>query len=277
MVVGVDEPRELRSPDVSDGLLRLGVLTPHVASGPEAEFPAMAPGWITTQVVRVSGQAADDVAPGPPTPLAAAALTAPPLLDDAARSLAAGSIDAIGYASTSTGYALGFTDEAALVQRLCRRAGIPVAATCGSAVLALQVLEVDRIAIVHPPWFNDELNELGAAYFRGQGLHVLSSASATLSRDPRRIEAAAVDEWTARQVSDDAQAVFIGGNGFRAAAAIEALEAALERPVLTASQVLLWSLLGLAGATLEIGGYGRLFARTSTGDVQLSTEVGPRP
>jgi len=34
----------------------------------------------------------------------------------------------------------------------------------------------------------------------------------------------------------------------------------LGRPVLTANQVLLWNLLGQASASVEISGYGRLFA-----------------
>jgi maleate isomerase len=86
-------------------------------------------------------------------------------------------------------------------------------------------------------------------------LQVVSSASAGLSRDPGQIQPAAVAEWTARHVPDDVQAVFIGGNGFRAAGAIEALEVTIGRPVLTSNQVLLWHLLGQAGATFEVRGY----------------------
>ena len=52
----------------------------------------------------------------------------------------------------------------------------------------------------------------------------------------------------------------IGGNGFRAVGVIEALEADLDRPVLTANQVLLWAALATAGADpAMIEGYGRVF------------------
>ena len=127
-------------------------------------------------------------------------------------------------------------------------------------MLALGVLDVERIALVEPPWFDDELNELGAAYFRSQGFDVVSSASADLSQDPRQIDAASVCEWTSRHVTDDAEAVVMGGNGFRAAGAIAPLEAALGRPILTSNQVMLWNLLASAGATFTIRGYGQLFA-----------------
>jgi len=56
----------------------------------------------------------------------------------------------IGYASASSGYAIGFEGEAALVARLARRTGVAVAATCASAVLALRVLGVERMALVGP-------------------------------------------------------------------------------------------------------------------------------
>jgi uncharacterized protein len=225
-----------------DTVIRIGVLTPHVAAGPEAELPAMAPGRVMTCVARVASGA-------------------PALLDAGAEMLGQGSLGAIVYASTSSAYSIGFDAEAAVESRLSRRAGIPVVSTCSSAVHALRVLDVDRIAIVDPPWFDAGLNELGAAYFRGAGFDVLSSVSADLSQDPRRIEAADVFEWTSRHVGDDAEAVFIGGNGFRAAGAIADLEDTIGRPVLTSNQVLLWNALELTGAPFEVRGYGRLFAR----------------
>jgi maleate isomerase len=59
-----------------------------------------------------------------------------------------------------------------------------------------------------------------------------------------------------------ADAVMIGGNGFRAVGVIEALEADLDRPVLSANQVLLWAALATAGADpAVVEGYGRVFTR----------------
>jgi maleate isomerase len=254
------EPEPQLPEPMADRVIRIGVLTPHAAIGPEAEFPAMAPGRVVSCVARVPSDAATVVGPGstPTGPSELRALTAPELIDPAAELL--GAVDVIGYASTSSAYATGFDAEVALLSRLSRRVGIPVLATCASAVLALQVLDVERIALVDPPWFDAELNELGAAYFRSQGFDVVSSASADLSQDPRQIDAASVFEWTFRHVSDDVEAVFMGGNGFRAAGAIAPLEDALGRPVLTSNQALLWNLLAHAGARFRIRGYGQLFA-----------------
>jgi maleate isomerase len=230
-------------------VIRIGLLTPHFAVGPDVEFPEMAPGRVVTCVARVS------VVGGTSRPTASElrALTAAPL-DEAAATLEGCAVDAIAYASTTSAYAIGFDAEEALVSRLSKRIGSPVVTPCASAVLALRVLGVERIALVHPPWFDAEENELGTAYYQSQGFDIVSSASAALSQDPRQIDAADVSEWTSQHVSGDAEAVFIGGNGLRAAGAIAPLEAELGRPVLTANQVLLWSLLAEAGATLEVSG-----------------------
>jgi hypothetical protein len=40
-------------------VIRIGVLTPHVAVGPEEEFAAMAPAQLTTRVVRISADPPD--------------------------------------------------------------------------------------------------------------------------------------------------------------------------------------------------------------------------
>jgi len=213
----------------------------------------MAPGRLITCVARAPSTV--------PTVFGLRALTASPSLAEAAEALGRGSLDVVLFPSTSTAYAIGVDAEAALVSRLALLIGVPVLSTCASAVLALRTLGVERIALVGPPWFDRDLNDLGAAYFEGTGFDVVSSATAALTQDPREVDAAAVCAWTARHVSGDAEAIFIGGNGFRAAGAVAALEARLGRPVLTSNQVLLWNLLAEAspGTASEVAGYGRLF------------------
>lgn len=221
----------------------------------------MAPS-IAIRLVRVPVKVAGaGTAEAPPTsPVGLRALTAAHVLDEAVELGFTDPIDAIAYASTSSAYAIGFDDEVAVLARLSRRTDVPVVGTCASAVRALRLLDAGRVALVHPPWFDEELNELGASYFRSQGFEVVFSASAELSLDPGQIEPAAVVEWGARHIPDDAEAVFIGGNGFRAAAAIDELEFRTGRPVLESNQLLLWEILAQTSSTLSIRGFGRLFA-----------------
>jgi maleate isomerase len=68
-------------------------------------------------------------------------------------------------------------------------------------------------------------------------------------------------DWVRKNIPTAAEAVLIGGNGFRAVGVIEALEADLDRPILTANQVLLWAALTAAGANpATVQGYGRIFS-----------------
>src|SRR5437868_10857821 len=83
-----------------------------------------------------------------------------------------GSVDAVAYASTVSGYALGHRAEAALLERLRRECGVPVVASASSAVEALHTYDARRVTLIHPPWFDDETDERGARYFRDQGFDV---------------------------------------------------------------------------------------------------------
>jgi maleate isomerase len=220
----------------------------------------MAPGQLTTEVVRIPAEPAliDAESGAPTSPAELRTLTESLVLDEAAAMLS-DSIDAVGHASMTSAYVVGFDREAEMVSRLSALLAVPVAATCASAVLGLRALAVQRVALIGAPWFATELNDLGAAYFRSQGFDVVSSVSAELSKEPDEIGSADVVAWAARHVGDDAEGVFIGGNGFRTVAAIEPLEASISRPVLTSNQVLLWNLLARVGASFEISGFGQLF------------------
>jgi maleate isomerase len=157
-----------------------------MAIGPEEEIPAMAPGRAVTWAARLSRRAAPAGGDGDPTTASGpGTVTAWAELDEAADLLALAAVDVVGYASTSSAYAIGFEAEVAVVSRLSRRVGVPAAATCAGCVQALRVLGIERVALVHPPWFDVALNQLGALYYETQGFDVVSSASAALPRDPR--------------------------------------------------------------------------------------------
>jgi maleate isomerase len=242
---------------------RLGVLVPHAAIGTESELSAMIPDGVSLHsarvplgVMRAGGVMDPTIALEP-----ARAFAEPPLVDEAAALLATAPLHAIGFAFTSSSYVRGAADDERLRQRLeARTRGIPVAITATSAVLALRALGVSRVALVDPPWFSPELTALGAAYFRDQGIAVVSAAATGLPSEQRAIHPGQLYEWVKTHAPADAEAIFIGGNGFRAVGVIAALEEDLRLPVVTANQALCWHLLRLTGTRAPVIGYGRLFA-----------------
>ena len=242
-------------------MITAGVLTPHATAGADVEFARMAPGQVRTEVARIQAPASSTVDDGelPSSPDGLRALATPAAIDEAASALFPGSVDVLVYASTSSGYAIGYDAESALIARLQERWGVPACAASHSAVAALRSHQIERISLVHPPWFGSAQNQLGVEYFAGQGFEVVDAQLADLPNDPDLIEPAMVVERVAQHLSDRAEAVVIGGNGFRAAGAIQTLEDRVGRLVLEANQVLLWSVFQSADVTVDIRGFGVLF------------------
>jgi maleate isomerase len=250
-------------PDGWDLAARIGVLTPHADVGPESELRAMAPPMIGIYAARVpfgamaAGGQMDLTIPLAPV----RAFAEPPHVDQAAGLLAAAPLDAIGFGFTSSAYVIGAVGEEQMIRRLeSLTRGIPVVTPCAATVRALELLGAGRIALIDPPWFDRELNSLGQAYYSSAGLDVTWSAICGLASDQRAITPEGLHGWAIAHVPEEADAVLIGGNGFRAVGAVAALERDLGRPVLTANQVLLWAALRAAGTdTGSIRGYGRVF------------------
>ncbi len=243
-------------PDGAGTRARIGVLTPDFDPVPESEAWAMAPQGISIHASRVPWQ------PGASLLSAGRAqrFSDPPEVDMAVERLAETKPHAILYAFTSSSYTLDREATEALRVRLEVRAqGVPVVLAAEAASEALRTMNVRRIAVVHPPWFGAEANEKGRDYFRNSGFEVVSCAPMTPPRRFEEVSAAEVHDWVKSNVPRQAEGVLIAGNGLRAVGAIQALEASLSRPVLTANQVTFWQGLRAAGITASISDYGRLF------------------
>jgi maleate isomerase len=251
-------------PDGWGARARIGILMPHFDVGPEHEFAAMAPAGVTIHSTRVQlGVAMPGAATDPRIALAPVqAFAEPPAIDDAAELLAAAPLQAIAYGFFGSSYGLGVAGDHALQARLEKRThGIPVIIPGLASLRALRALGVRRLALIDPPWFSAELTRMGAAYFRSQEIEVVYAAPAAgLPNGQHDQHPARLYEWVRAHLPAAADAVVIGGNGFRAIGAIEALEEDTARPVLTANSVTFWNALRAAGVLAPVTHYGRLFA-----------------
>ena len=249
--------RELTSAALkSDGSgwrARIGVLTPDDDTVPESEFWTMAPDGVTVHAARV--------------PLVnLQSYSDPPGPDDAVGQLARLPLHGIVFAFTTTSYLLGTKGEQELTARLEKRAkGIPVLLPTVAATEAFRALGVRRIALIHPPWFDDDVVKKGVAYFQNQGFEVVHASHMTPARGVPHpnlgsdVTPAELYEFVRKQTPADAECVFIAGNGFRSIGVIAALEEDLGRPVLTGNQVAFWYALRLAGVGAEVDDYGQVF------------------
>ena len=252
---------KLFRPDGWGTRARIGLITPHMDIVPEAEFQTMATEDISIHVARVPLAWRGDSGPSLIGFDAVRSFAEPPFIDDAVEMLATTPLNSIAYGFTSSGYLLGPDGELELSKRLVERAGgVPVVFPCQAACIALHSLGLTRVAMVNPAWFPNELTSMGVDYFRKSDLEVVFSASATnLAQDQLSVTPKKVYEWVIRNVPESAEAIFLGGGGLRAIGAIEILEKELNRPVLTANQVIFWHALRVIGDLGNIEGYGKIF------------------
>jgi maleate isomerase len=235
-------------PDGVASLARIGVLTPDDDPVPESEIRAMAPDGVSVHTSRV-------------------------LWNGDARSFAEGAAGAaqllarlrprlILYAFTSSSHVLGDEAETRLATQIEERTnGSRVLFTCQAAVEALRLVDGRRVALIHPPWFSEEVNAKGKDYFRRRGFDVVSSVRIAPARTFQEVRPAEVYDAVVANTPRDADAVFIGGNGLRAIGTIRALEEHLHKPVITANQVLMWHALTVMGITASVARYGSLFEK----------------
>lgn len=227
---------------------RIGVLTPDFDPVPESEIAAMAPPGVSVHASRISRRPqAHGYAEAPHVDNAVDRLTelAPPAI-------------LFGYSSSS--YVMERQEEESLRTRLQQKVpGTTVVLPTLAAVAALRALKIQHIAIMHPPWFSADMNANGERYYRGHGLEVVRCERMTPARIFTEVRPAEVFERAKALIPSNAECLLIAGNGLRAVGAIAQLEAALERPVLTANQVLLWAALQRIGGANEVIRYGRVF------------------
>jgi maleate isomerase len=254
-------------PDGWDAEVKLGLVAPHADIGPEAEAQAMLAGHsVTVHGARVhfspmhpGGHIDDKIAHDP-----VLGFVDPHVLDPTVENLSSAPLNAIGLAFTSSSFKVGVDGEKSLLARLATVSHeIPLVTTGTATVAAIRALQLDRIAVMAPSWFDDDLCGAGAAYFAEQGVDVVSVTPSGPSGGPLAITPETMAEAIRKlALRTRARAVFVAGNGQRAIGAIDHVEEDLGITVLTANQVLVWACLEGSEIRERIKGYGKLFTAT---------------
>ena len=148
--------------------------------------------------------------------------------------------DAAGSSGSAAGRGrgrIGTTGEQELVSRVEQHShGIPVLMSAPAATAAFRALDVERIALIHAPFFSEDFDHKGVAYFEERGFevahvsHLMPPIDVPHPNTGSAASPAEIYEWVRGHVPSSAQAVFIGGNALRAIGVIGALEEDLRRP-----------------------------------------------
>ncbi|WP_168669158.1 maleate cis-trans isomerase family protein [Paraburkholderia sp. SG-MS1] len=167
--------------------------------------------------------------------------------------------DALAFNCTGASVANGKDCDARLAQRMSEALGVPSTNTMVAIKEALHALKADAILHVCP--FSDEFSRVERQSLLDSGFNVLRTVSLgfTDAKAAAQMEPAEIARVVRQQVHGDTRAVLLSCANVRAFEAADELERALDLPVVTSNQAVLWSVLNAAGWRGEIRGAGRLF------------------
>ena len=248
---------------------RLGMFIVGIEAVPEAEWWAMAPSGVSVHAARVTAKT-----PWAPWREDRTGVDLPDDMVWGARQFAAMPLASVVLGHSSSSFIGGDGWDEAVVDALADIIGGETYVTTNllDTLAALAAVEVKRPYLIVPPWFNDRLAEAGLAYLRARGV----DPAGHMRYDPgpgwrdmppeslygqgmgfaQQIEPLHAQIRATCPASADG--VLIAGTGFRCVGILEALEADLRRPVVSANQASLWCGLRHAGVGTPVSGYGRL-------------------
>ncbi len=161
----------------------------------------------------------------------------------------------------------GLDHERDLVDRVEAKLGRPATSTPRAIAAALHALDARRIVLAAP--YLEVVVERFAEFLAGFGIETVASRAIAFAAETEIAELGP-ERWRAIAGEVDrpeADAVVLGGGGIRAAAALEATERDIGKPVVAAPAALIWHASRLAGADATRSGLGRLFSACGTSPV----------
>jgi maleate isomerase len=229
---------------------RIGLLTPEINTVSEVEFNRYKPPGVTVHAARMP-------LPDPIDVDALAEMNED--VDRAADAVAKVSPDVIVYGVTAGSFFRGRDYDVELEDRIESRTGVPSVTTARAVRRALDAVGIESVAIATPYLgvLNDRLVDFLEAYgysvdaIRGEEFETSdqygTSTPESVYRHAKALDSPGVD------------GIFVSGMEYHGTPVIEALEADLGKPVITAHQASLWDALRTAGVGYRDISLGELF------------------
>lgn len=177
--------------------------------------------------------------------------------DEMAVSQAVGSLLAVkpvcvGYACTSGSFVSGIAGENSLRQTMLMAGSENAITTSGALIEALNYLKLKKIAIATP--YNQQLTQKLVDFLNESGIDVISSGYMDMESGIATANHLAVKRLARLVDSKEAEAIFFSCTNLKTFDVIKELEEELDKPVLSANQVTMWSMMKRANITLPVLG-----------------------
>lgn len=165
-------------------------------------------------------------------------------------------LDAVIFGCTSGTVAIGAEKVTQLVQKSCPQ--VPVTNPFSAALAAFKSCSISKISILTP--YTETVNQEMLATFSEHDIEVVNIAGFGFEDDTAMSFITPQDIALAAQqiCASEAQGLFLSCTALQASPVIEQLEQALNIPVFSSNQVLVWHTLQLINYKKPIEGYGQL-------------------
>jgi maleate isomerase len=230
--------------------VRLGVIVPSVNAVVEEWYPRVVPDGVSVHFARMMIAAGSS-----PEQIIA--------MDREDGRRAIGQIascrpHAVGYGCTASSILQGHAFDQRLRSEIRRIAGVPATTATDSIFAACRALGLKRVTAVSP--YTEAVDAAEHRFFAEGGIEIVAGAHLGIDDgfrfaepEPDAILDLALGAWDPQ--SDGLIAACLN---FRSHPILDTLEARIGKPVVTATQAVLWHLMRLAGVETPIRGFGRL-------------------
>jgi maleate isomerase len=179
-------------------------------------------------------------------------------IEEAARRLSHYDPVCFAYYCTTISFARGPGGDIDIARRITDRTGKPSTTTSTAMIEAFRALGISRVAVASP--YLPDVERQFIDFIEAHDVKVLRNSSLCLKRDHSIVPPDDIRRLAESTDIEGADAVFIGCTGQKLAVHIQAMEARLGKPVLTANQVTSWQALRIMVIDPKLTGRGRLFS-----------------
>jgi maleate isomerase len=229
-------------------LSRIGLLVPSSNTTVEPEFYRALPREVTLHVARLY---LDKIATG----------TIASMVSDIemqSRSLASADVDIIVLGAAAPSFLKGLGYDREMAKKIEAASGKRATTTSTALIEALQYLGVSRVVLGAA--YDDKVNAIAKSVLEVNGFNVLDAQGLGLVDNlvVGRLDATSAYELARKIDRPDAEAIVLACTNWKTMDVIERLERELGKPVLSTTQVTIWTALRAIGRIEGVPGYGRL-------------------
>ena len=181
-------------------------------------------------------------------------------LERAAELLVWVDVDVIVFACTTGSLVHGVGWDRELIGRIERASGRAATTTTTAVLDALRAVGASSLAVATP--YLDELNAIERQFLEASGFRVAGIAGLGCATDAEigRLDPADAVSLVERVDSPEADAIFISCTNFHCLPAVESIEQAHGKPVVTSNLAGAWAALRRIGVQDAVPGYGHLLS-----------------